>query len=164
MNFLLASFFNSSWFLVIVLVVAIGLLMLTSFLRRKKEDQYRSDLNDKLVKGAKVRTIGGVYGTIVSVRNTTDGKIVLLESGEGDKKSYASFHINAILDIANEEDVVVDKDGNEIAISEFKKMQEEEKNKELAPAEEPKTEAEPEKTEKEEPVEEIKTKTNKKKD
>jgi len=157
MNFLLASFFNSSWFLVIVLVVAIGLLMLTSFLRRKKEDQYRSDLNDKLVKGAKVRTIGGVYGTIVSVRNTTDGKIVLIESGEGDKKSYASFHINAILDIANEEDVVVDKDGNEIAISEFKKMQEEEKNKEQAPAEEPKTEAEPEKSKKEDKKDEKET-------
>ncbi len=129
MNFLLAegstSFFNSSWFLIIVLIVAVGLLLLMSFTRRKKEEQYRNDLNEKLVKGAKVRTIGGIYGTIVSVRNTTDGKIVLLETGEGDKVSYTTVHMNAILDIAHDEDVVLDKDGNEVPISEFNKMQNE---------------------------------------
>lgn len=152
MNFLLAnSFFNSTWFLVIVLVVAVGLLLFTSFTRRKKEEQYRNDLNEKLVNGAKVRTIGGIYGTIVSVRNTTDGKIVLLETGEGDKKSYTTVHINAILDIAHDEDVVVDKDGNEVPISEFNKKVEEEKNQSVEEkAEETKVEetveTEPEKT------------------
>ena len=160
MNFLLAnSFFSSTWFLVVVLVVAVGLLLFTSFTRRKKEEQYRNELNEKLVPGAKVRTIGGIYGTIVSVRNTTDGKIVLLETGEGDKTSYTTIHINAILDIAHDEDVVVDKDGNEVPISEFNKRLEEEKNKpaeekpaetvaedkETEKAEEVKTEAEPEK-------------------
>lgn len=159
MNFLLESFFSSSWFLVIILVVAVGLLMLSSFTRRKKEEQYRLDLNEKMVKGAKVRTIGGIYGTIVSVRNTTDGKIILLETGEGDKKSYASFHINAILDVTNEEDVVVDENGNEIALSEYKKQQEEAKNK---PAETPATEEKVEEKA-EEKVEEVKPRKKSKK-
>lgn len=169
MNFLLAnSFFNSSWFLVIILVVAVGLLLLTSFTRRKKEEQYRNDLNEKLVKGTKVRTIGGIYGTIVSVRNTTDGKIILLETGEGDKKSYANFHVNAILDVATEEDVVVDKDGNEIPLSEYQKQQEEaakqpeEKVEETTEQPTKVTNEENAKNE-EEPVEEVKTKTKKNK-
>lgn len=137
MNFLLESFFSSSWFLILLLVVAVGLLMLTSFSRRKKEEQYRSELNEKMVKGTKVRTIGGVYGTIVSVRNTTDGKIILIETGEGDKKSYMNFHINAILDVTQEEDVVIDENGNEIALSEYNKQQELKTQPAVAPVETP---------------------------
>lgn len=164
MNFLLESFFSSSWFLILLLVVAVGLLMLTSFSRRKKEEQYRSELNEKMVKGTKVRTIGGVYGTIVSVRNTTDGKIILLETGEGDKKSYMNFHINAILDVTQEEDVVIDENGNEIALSEYNKQQELKTQPAVAPVETPavtteKTE-EPKTEEVEKPKKSRKTRQN----
>ena len=125
MRFLLASFFNSTWFLVIVLVVAMGLLLLTSFSRRKKEETYRNELDSKIVAGAKVKTYSGLYGTVVSVRNTTDGKIVLLETGEGDKKSYQQLHINAIYGIDEAEDLVIDAEGNEVPLSELNKPKEE---------------------------------------
>ena len=117
MKFLLASFFNSSWFLIIILVVAMALLLLSSFSRRRKEEQYRDDLASHIVKGAKVKTYGGLYGTVVSVRSTTDGKIVLIETGEGDKKSYQQLHINAIYGLDDSEEMVIDSEGNEVPLS-----------------------------------------------
>lgn len=134
MNFLGASFFNSSWFLIIVLVVAMGLLLWTSFSRRRKEEQYRNEMEEKVVKGAKVKTYGGLYGTVVSVRSTTDGKIVLIETGEGNKKSYQQLHINAIYGLDESEDMVIDSEGNEVPISELNKAKEqatEEKQEEV---------------------------------
>ena len=141
MRFLLNSFFSSSWFLIIVLLGAMALLLFSSFSRRRKEEQYRQDLAEKLQKGIKVKTFGGLYGTIVSVRNTTDGKIVLLETGEGDNKSYQQLHINAIFGIDDSEDMVVDSEGNEVPLSMLNAVEEakkEEKTEELT--EEVKTE------------------------
>ena len=124
MRFLLDSFFNSSWFLIIVLVVAMGLLLLTSFSRRRKEEQYRNELDSKITKGVKVKTYSGLYGTVVSVKNTTDGKIVLIETGEGDKKSYQQLHINAIYGLDESEEMVLDLEGNEVPVSELNKTPE----------------------------------------
>ena len=125
MRFLLTNFFQSSWFLVIVLIVAVVLLFGSSFYRRKKDEQLRNELNDKIVKGAKVRTFAGVYGVVVSTRNTTDGKIVLIETGEGNKKSYQQIHVNAIYGIDDSEELVIDAEGNEVPLSELNKPKEE---------------------------------------
>lgn len=130
MKFLLANFFSSNWFLIIILLVAVGLMIFTSFSRRKKEETYRNELDSKIVAGAKVKTYNGLYGTVVSVRSTTDGKIVLLETGEGDKKSYQQIHINAIYGIDESEDMVIDAEGNEVPLSELNKPKEVEEVKE----------------------------------
>ena len=136
MNFLLANFFSSNWFLVIVLIVAMALLLITSFSRRKKEETYRNELDSKIVKGAKVKTYSGLYGVVVSVRNTTDGKIVLLETGEDDKKSYQQLHINAIFGLDESEDMVIDAEGNEVPLSELNAKKEETKAEEVQVKEE----------------------------
>ncbi len=130
MNYLGASFFSSQWFLVIILVVAIGLLMLVSYSKRKKEESFRSDLNSKIVKGAKVKTYGGLYCTVENVTSTTDGKIVLVSSGEGDKKSYQLIHINAIYGVDEKEELIMGKDGNEYTAAELKEAEEKEKQAE----------------------------------
>ncbi len=114
MNLLGANFWSSQWFLVVLLLVVVVLMIVMSFSRKKKEDEYRTQLNDKIVKGAKVKTYGGLYGTVISVTNTTDGKIVLLQTGEGDKVSYQQIHINAIFGLDEKETVVLDENGNEI--------------------------------------------------
>jgi preprotein translocase YajC subunit len=144
MRFLLDSFFNSSWFLIIVLIVAMALLLLSSFTRRKKEEQYRDDLASHIVKGAKIKTYTGIYGTVVSVRNTTDGKVVLIETGEGDKVSYQQIHINAIYGLDESEDMVIDAEGNEVPMSALNVDKETEGQKE----ESVETEEKPKKTKK----------------
>ena len=162
MRFLLNSFFSSSWFLIIVLLGAMALLLFSSFSRRRKEEQYRQDLAEKLQKGVKVKTFGGLYGTIVSVRNTTDGKIVLLETGEGNHKSFQQLHINAIFGIDDSEDIVVDSDGNEVPMSMLNAVEEAKKEdiKEEVKSEE-QVEVQEEVVEKKEPTPKKRTTTKK---
>ena len=112
MSLLLANFWNSQWFLIILLVAVIAVMLVMSLTRKKKDDEYRKTLNEQIVKGAHVKTYGGLYGTVVSVTETTDGKIVLLETGEGDKVSYQQLHINAIFGLDDKQIVVLDENGN----------------------------------------------------
>lgn len=142
MALLAESFFSSQWFLIIVLLVVIGLLMLLNYSRSKKEKEYRDDLNSKIVKGAKVKTSTGIYGTVMSVRSTTDGKIVLLQTGEGNNTSYVEIHINAIYGVDDKEDLVLDKDGNEVTKAELEEQNkaQEEVKEEVEVKEEPKQE------------------------
>lgn len=135
MTLLAESFFSSQWFLIIVLVVVIGALMLLNFSRSKKEQEYREDLNSKIVKGAKVKTSTGIYGTVLSVRSTTDGKIVLLETGEGKNASTMEIHINAIYGVDDKEDLVLDSEGNEVTLAELKQQQIDKENAEKEEAE-----------------------------
>ena len=107
-NLLLAGFADS-YMLLIILVVVIVAFLLLSLSRRKKEESYRNELNSKIVPGAMVKTYSGLYGKVVSVTDTTDGKIVLLETGEGKKVSYQQIHINAIFGIDTKRELVFDE-------------------------------------------------------
>lgn len=128
---------SSNWFaqygLLIVLVVALVVLMLISFNRRKKEDTYRNELEQKVVPGAKVKTYYGLYGKVLKVTETTDGKIVLIETGDEKRTSYQEVHINAIYAIDEKTDVVLDENGNEVTpkTEEEKKFEELEKQLEV---------------------------------
>ena len=99
---------------------------------------------------AKIKTLTGIYATVVSIRSTTDGKIVLIESGEGDKKSYQEIHIDAIYGIDESEEMVLDAEGNEVPLSEYNKAKAE-------ALEQAKAEKEALKQTKEKKVEESKT-------
>ena len=115
-NLLLAGFADS-YMLLIILVVVIVAFLLLSLSRRKKEESYRNELNSKIVPGAMVKTYSGLYGKVVSVTDTTDGKIVLLETGEGKKVSYQQIHINAIFGIDTKRELVFDENGNDITFA-----------------------------------------------
>lgn len=164
MKLLGQSFFSSQWFLIIILVVVVGLLMLLNYSRSKKEQEYREDLNSKIVKGAKVKTSTGIYGTVVSIQSTTDGKIVLLETGEGKNVSYMHIHINAIYGVDDKEDLILDEDGNEVTAAELaeqqKAQEEAAKQSADAPAEE-QVEAEEKPAEEQKPKRGRKPKTDK---
>ncbi len=106
--------FFSQYGLLIVLVVALVVLMFISFNRRKKEDAYRNELMQKVVPGAMVKTYYGLYGKVLKVTETTDGKILLIESGEDKKVSYQNIHINAVYGIDEKQVVTLDENGNPV--------------------------------------------------
>lgn len=126
---------STDWFaqygLLIVLVVALVVLMLISFNRRKKEDSYRSELEQKVVPGAKVKTYFGLYGKVLKVTETTDGKIVLIETGDEKRTSYQELHINAIYAIDDKTEVVLDENGNEVPAKTAEEKRFEELEKQL---------------------------------
>lgn len=105
------NFFQQYW-IVFVLLAAVVLLYVFSFIRRKKVTEQTKQMMDTLKPGVKVKTYSGFYGTIISIKETTDGKIVLLETGEGSKVSYTTIDANAIYGVDLKEDVIYDKDGN----------------------------------------------------
>lgn len=106
-----ASFLQQYWMVFVLLAVVI-LLYVFSFIRRKKVTEQTKQMMDTLKPGIKVKTYSGFYGTIISIKETTDGKIVLLETGEGSKVSYTTVDANAIYGVDLKEDVIYDKDGN----------------------------------------------------
>lgn len=108
---------GDSYTLLIVLVVIIVGFLFLSFSRRKKEQNYREELTSKIVPGALVKTYSGLYGKVISITDTTDGKIILLESGEGKKVSYQNVHINAVFGIDTKKELIFDENGNDITFA-----------------------------------------------
>ncbi len=60
--------FGSTTFLLIMLVLMIGMFFLMSIPQRKREKKIKEML-DALKPGDRVRTIGGIYGTVTSVKD-----------------------------------------------------------------------------------------------
>ena len=125
------GFFQQYW-IVFVLLALIIVLYIVSAVRRKKYNEQNQQMLNDLKPGVKVKTYSGIYGKIVSIKETTDGKVVLLELGEGSKTSYMSVDANAIFGVDQKEDVVYDKDGNIIEKDSKDKEVKEEKDKAVA--------------------------------
>ncbi len=123
------SFWGQYGIWIILIVLLIG-LMIFSTIRRRKYDGQVQNLLDNLKVGDHVKTYSGFYGKIVSIRQTTDGKVVLIEMGEDNKKGYIEADINAIMGIDRKEDVVLDADGNVVLPKEQNKAPQPEKEEE----------------------------------
>ena len=146
-NLLGASNVGSIVALVVLLVIAILYLGMGVSNRKKQQEQAIKMLNE-LKKGDKVVTNAGIYGEVVSIKETNMGKVVTLKTGdeEGKKFGYISVNAQVILGIDTKEDLILDAEGNVI---EPKEELKEEVLKENFKEEE-KTEEEPKEEKKEE--------------
>lgn len=111
MNLLLSvgDWFAQNWMLLVLIVVAVALLV-PSYLRNKKEVNARNELNNQIVKGTKIITTAGIYGTVESVEDTTDGKVVTIITGNSKNPTTMTIHINAIGGIDNKSAVVAESE------------------------------------------------------
>lgn len=130
MNTLLSAvgdWFGKNWILLVLIVFAIALLVPT-YLRQKKEVNARNELNSTIKKGTKIITTAGVYGVVESIRETTDGKVVTIVTGNSKNPTTMDIHINAIGGIDNKSAVVVDEEDkvveNKEQKAEVKKVEE----------------------------------------
>ncbi len=135
-NLLAASvgtFFQQYWPVLVILVALIALYVV-SMLRRKKDMNQAQQMLNELKPGTKVKTYTGFYGTIDSIRETTDGKVVMLKIGEeGGKVGYIEIDANAIYGVDSKTDVVYDKDGNILVTEKSGKQEKETKEKAKEP-------------------------------
>lgn len=92
--------------LIIVLLVACVAMFVLSYFKNKKYMQNQQNLLNDLKVGSKVLTKTFIYGTIEKITDTTDGKIVLIKTGEGSKSSYIEMNIEGIYSVDNKEEVV----------------------------------------------------------
>ncbi len=101
----------SSWIILAVLLVVLVVMYVFSYIRRKKYNQEAVAMIEALKPGDKVKTYSGMYGTIVSIRETTDGKIVTLETGDEKHISYVTVDTSVIYCLDKKQDVVRDANG-----------------------------------------------------
>ena len=101
----------STWIILIVLLVVLVVMYVFSYIKRKKYNQEAIAMIDALKPGDKVKTYSGIYGTIVSIRETTDGKVVTLETGDGKHVSYVTVDTSVIYCLDKKQDVVRDANG-----------------------------------------------------
>ena len=128
MNNLLSAFgdwLGKNWIILVLIVLAIALLVPT-YLRQKKEVNARNELNNTIKKGTKIITTAGVYGVVESIRETTDGKVVTIVTGNSKNPTTMDIHINAIGGIDNKSAVTVDTDNKvvENKVDEVEKKEE----------------------------------------
>ena len=109
---LLADFFSDYGVMLLLIIGMIVIMFVLPNSARKKQYEQLQNFLSNLKVGDKVKTTSGFYGTIVSMRETTDGRVALLEMGEGDKVGYIAVDMNAIYAIDAKEDVVYDSEGN----------------------------------------------------
>ena len=110
MNMMLAEIQASQWILLGVIVLLIICYPIFMILRNKKEQQKVSELNQSIKVGKDILTSSGVYGTVVDIRDGENGsKIVTIETGVDDKKSYLSIDSLAVYAVLNPDPVVEEK-------------------------------------------------------
>lgn len=64
----ISGFFGQWGFMLLMLAALVAMLVFTSMGNKKKQKQYK-DMLDSLKPGSRVRTIGGIYGTVTSVKD-----------------------------------------------------------------------------------------------
>ena len=104
----IGNWFAQNWIILVLIVLAIAMLV-PSYLRQKKEMNARNELNSSIKKGTKIITTAGVYGTVESIEETTDGKVVTIVTGSSKNSTTMTIHINAIGGIDNKKPVVSEK-------------------------------------------------------
>ena len=158
MNFLAAEAAANSnatqWILPAVLLVLVIGIFLLNYFRSKKNQESMKNMVDGLKVGDNVKTYSGIYGKIIEIVETTDGKVAVLETGSEKNKGIFSIDINAIYGIDEKKPVVYDANGNVVSEEEPKDGEKTEEIKEdlnnQQEAEKPKKRGK--KAKKEEPV------------
>lgn len=154
MNFLAVD--ATQWILPAVLLVLVVGIFVLNYFRSKKNQENMKNMVDGLKVGDNVKTYSGLYGKIIEIVETTDGKVAVLETGSEKNKGIFSIDINAIYGIDEKKPVVYDANGNIVDENEEKV----EENTEVKTEEQPVETKEEVATE--QPVEEVKAEPKKK--
>ena len=102
----------TQWILPAVLIVLVIGIFILNYFRSKKNKENAENMVNNIKVGDKVKTYSGFYGEIVSITETTDGKVAVLRTGEEGHYGYLSIDMNAIYAIDEKKPVVLDENGN----------------------------------------------------
>lgn len=90
---------SSPWttvFFIVIAVAFLGMMVWSSFNNRKR-DKKAQEMLSNVGPGDKVKTVGGLVGTIVQVITLSPTeKLMVIESGIGDNKTTMTYDIRAI--------------------------------------------------------------------
>lgn len=108
------DFIKDPMFWVLIgLIVLLAIMMIFRFRQQKKAQAEQVSLLDSLKVGDHVTTHIGVYGRIVKIEETTQGKVFTIETGDKNKCEL-QLDYRYIAGIDNKELVTYDANGNVI--------------------------------------------------
>lgn len=153
MKYLLGAEGGSNIGTIIGLIVLLVLLVLYvgfGVVNRKKSQEQTMKMLNELKAGDKIVTYSGIYGEIVSMRETNMGRVLTIVTGDKTtgKVSYMEINSSVIMGVDTKEDLILDENGNVIEPEDKEKLKEEvlkETAIEEDKKEEAKEEAKPEK-------------------
>ena len=86
---------GTAWFLPALMLAMVAFFLLTSRSQRKREKQKRIDMYDRMGKNDRVVTIGGIYGTVITVKN--DEVILKVDESTNTKMTFLKSAIQRIV-------------------------------------------------------------------
>lgn len=106
------SLINAVDFTTIIFMVMLGLLLVAllvvPFFQSKKRAKQADELHRSLQPGDLVKTIGGVIGTIVEIREISPvDKEMVIETGIGDNKTTMTFDLQALYQVMSRSSTIV---------------------------------------------------------
>jgi len=130
MNYLLGAEGGSNVGTIIGLVVLLVLLVLYvgfGVVNRKKSQEQTMKMLNELKAGDKIVTYSGIYGEIVSMRETNMGRVLTIVTGDkaSGKVSYMEINSSVIMGVDTKEDLILDENGNVIEPEDKEKLKEE---------------------------------------
>lgn len=117
---------NGVWNYVLIGVVALLLIAMPIMMnaRNKRETQKVQEQTNSLKIGDKILTTSGVYGTIVELKFDDTQKVVVIETGSKEHKSYMSIDAYAVYTVFKS-DAELKKEAEAKAEAEKKALEEE---------------------------------------
>ena len=94
-------------FIVLLALLIVALLVVPMFTNKKRAKQ-TDELHRSLQPGDLVKTIGGIIGTIVEIRQiSSEDKEMVIETGGGDNKTTMVFDIQALYQVMSRSSTIV---------------------------------------------------------
>ena len=123
-NFLLADGANVGTLIMVgVLIVMMVVYLIFGTMNRKKQQEQAMKMLNELKAGDHIVTNAGIYGEIVSQKETDMGRVVVIKTGNDEdpsKASYITVNASVILGIDHKKDLILDANGNVIEPEEVK--------------------------------------------
>lgn len=79
----------------LLVVMMIVMLVLPSVTQRKRIKEF-NEMIDSLRAGDEIRTVGGIIGRIVRIKNHDNERTIILETGDKGSKTVMEFDITAV--------------------------------------------------------------------
>ena len=92
----------TQWVLIGFVIVLIILYPILTSVKNKKAQQKFIEQTNSLKRGDKILTTSGVYGTVVEVREENGAKMVVIETGNAQHKSYMTIDAYAIYTVIDD--------------------------------------------------------------
>jgi len=111
----------------VVLLVLLVLYVGFGISNRKKNQEQTMKMLNELKAGDKIVTYSGIYGEIVSMRETNMGRVLTIVTGDKTtgKISYLEVNSSVIMGVDTKEDLILDEEGNVIDPEDQEKLKEE---------------------------------------